>query len=101
MLDIELDQAVALIAAAPAKRASNKKVLKDLGEHPEDKKALRVMDGRYGPYVNHGRVNATLPKDQEPTEVTLELALELLAAKKSKKKKKKPKAKPKAKAKSK
>ena len=88
VLDIDLAQAVALIAAAPAKRASNKKVLKDLGEHPEDKKQIRVMDGRYGPYVNHGRLNATLPKDQEPTEVTLDLALELLAAKKKSKKKK-------------
>ena len=88
VLDIELDQAVALIAAAPAKRQSNKKVLKDLGEHPDDKKQIRVMDGRYGPYVNHGRLNATLPKDQEPSDVSLELALELLAAKKTSKKKK-------------
>ncbi len=91
VLDIELEEAVALIAAAPAKRQTNKKVLKDLGTHPDDNKLVRVMDGRYGPYVNHGRVNATLPKDQEPTDVTMGLALELLAAKKKSKKKPKKK----------
>ena len=39
------------------------------------------MKGRYGPYVKHDGINATLPKDMKPEEVTLEAALELLAAK--------------------
>ena len=67
-----------------------------------------MRDGRYGPYVNWGKINATLPKDAAPTEVTVEQALELIAAKagSSGKKtkaaaKKSTKSKPKAKAKAK
>ena len=41
--------------------------------------AISVRDGRYGPYVNQGKVNATLPKTAVPADVTLEQALELLA----------------------
>ncbi|HUX91664.1 MAG TPA: type I DNA topoisomerase [Gallionellaceae bacterium] len=73
---IELDRAVALLAEA---RTSNT-VLRELGVHPEDKKPIDVCNGRYGPYVRHGKVNATLPKDVSPDEVTLEEALLLLAA---------------------
>ena len=73
---IELDRAVALLAEA---RTSNT-VLRELGEHPEDKKPVDVCNGRYGPYVRHGKVNATLPKDVKPEEVTLEEALLLIAA---------------------
>jgi len=73
---IELDRAVALLAEA---RTSNT-VLRELGEHPEDKKPVDVCNGRYGPYVRHGKVNATLPKDVSPDEVTLEDALLLIAA---------------------
>jgi DNA topoisomerase-1 len=73
---IELDRAVALLAEA---RTSNT-VLRELGEHPEDKKSVDVCNGRYGPYVRHGKVNATLPKDVTPEEVTLEEALLLIAA---------------------
>ena len=45
------------------------------------------MSGRYGPYVKHGKTNATLPKDLKPEEVTLEQAIELIAAKAKTKKK--------------
>ena len=41
---------------------------------------MTVRDGRYGPYVNHGKINATLPRDMDPQSVTLEAALELIAA---------------------
>ena len=58
-----------------------------------------MRDGRYGPYVNHGKINATLPKDAKPEEVTLEQALELIAAKAAKGPKKKPAAKKTSKAK--
>jgi DNA topoisomerase-1 len=51
-----------------------------LGDHP-DGGTVTVRDGRYGPYVNWGKVNATLPKGKDPASVTLEEALELVAAK--------------------
>lgn len=73
---ITLERAVALLAEA---RTSNT-VLRELGVHPEDNKPIDVCNGRYGPYVRHGKVNATLPKDVTPDEVTLEEALVLLAA---------------------
>ena len=73
---IGLDRAVELLAQA---RTSNT-VLRELGPHPDDQKPVDVCNGRYGPYVRHGKVNATLPKDITPEEVTLEEALALLAA---------------------
>jgi DNA topoisomerase-1 len=100
---VGLNRAVSLIADQAAKKGGSKTVLKELGEHPDDKEPVRVLDGRYGPYVNHKRTNATLPKGTEPESVTLEQALEWIAAKASKKKparktaaKKKPAAKKKA-----
>lgn len=83
---VGLNRAVAAIADAAAKKGGAKTVLKELGEHPDDGAAVRVLDGRYGPYVNHNRTNATLPKGTEPTSVTMEQALEWIAAKASKKK---------------
>ena len=53
---------------------------RSLGEHPSGG-AVTLRAGRYGPYVNHGKVNATLPKDADPTTLNLEGALALLAAK--------------------
>ena len=86
VFSVGLNRAVALIADQAAKKGGAKTVLKDLGAHPDDGEAIRVLDGRYGPYVNHKRTNATLPKGTEPTDVTLEQALEWIAAKAAKKK---------------
>lgn len=76
-------------------------VLKDLGDHPAGDGKIQVLDGRYGPYVTHNKVNATVPKGTEPTELTLDEAVALLAerAAKGPKKKKKAPAKKKAAAK--
>ncbi len=54
--------------------------LKELGEHPEGG-PIQVMPGRYGPYVKWGKVNATIPKETAPEDLTMEQALELIAAK--------------------
>jgi len=59
-------------------------VLRVLGDHPEDKASVEICSGRYGPYVRHGKVNATIPKDFSPDTITLEEALELIAAKSAK-----------------
>ena len=51
-----------------------------VGDHP-DGGAVSVKAGRFGSYVNHGKINATLPKGTDPEKVTLEEAIALLAAK--------------------
>jgi DNA topoisomerase-1 len=53
--------------------------IKSLGPHPSDGQPVNVFSGRYGPYVSHGGVNATI-RDVSPEEVTLEQAIALLAA---------------------
>ena len=56
----------------------------ELGIHPSDEKPITLNDGRYGPYVKHNKINATIPKDEEPDSVTLERALELIVARAAK-----------------
>ncbi|WP_319529040.1 type I DNA topoisomerase [uncultured Cohaesibacter sp.] len=79
---VGLNHAVSLLAEKRANGGARRtaQVLKDLGEHP-DGGPIAVKSGRYGPYVNYGKINATLPKDLKPEEVTLEKALELIAEK--------------------
>ena len=43
--------------------------IKDLGEHPEDKKPVRIMKGQYGPYIKYKSLNATIPEEKDPTEL--------------------------------
>ncbi|MEW6562187.1 MAG: type I DNA topoisomerase [Pseudomonadota bacterium] len=74
---IQLDRAVELLSQAKA----GNQVLRTLGEHPSDQQPVEVCSGRYGPYVRHSKVNATLPKDVSPDDVTLEEALQLIANK--------------------
>jgi DNA topoisomerase-1 len=81
--DIGLDKAVEVLAA-PYARAGSGGSGRELGAHPDDGKAVTVKDGRYGPYVSHGKLNATLPKDITPEGITLDEALGLLAAKAAK-----------------
>ncbi len=89
---IGLNRAVDLIAEKQASRGKRgqQSALKDLGPHPDGDGNILVMDGRYGPYVKFGKVNATLPKEITPETVTLEQAVELIAAKGGAKAKKKP-----------
>ena len=58
--------------------------LKDLGPHPVSGEAIRVLSGRYGPYVNAGKVNANVPKGADPAAMTLEEAVKLLDARAAK-----------------
>lgn len=90
VLEVGLERALELISAAPEKkgRGSSRTVLKELGAHPDDGDPVRVLDGRYGPYVNHKRTNASLPQDADPQEITLEQGLQMLAERKAKGKKK-------------
>jgi DNA topoisomerase-1 len=83
VFEIGVNRAVTVITERKAKgpaRAAGGSVIKELGEHPEDGKAIKVLDGRFGPYVKYDKVNATIPKDENPEELTLERGLELIAA---------------------
>jgi len=78
---VGLNRAVTLIAEKQSKGGrKTAATLKELGDHPTEGGAVTVKDGRYGPYVNHGKVNATLPKDVKPDAITMEQALALIAA---------------------
>ena len=83
VFDVGLNRAVVVLAerrsgagkggrAAPA-------ALKDLGPHPHGGEPIRLLSGRYGPYVSSGGVNANIPKGADPQSVTLEQAIALLA----------------------
>ena len=101
LFDVGLNRAVTLIAdkiANPGRGRTAAKVLKELGAHPENGDPMQVLEGRYGPYVKNGKINATIPKDVAPDAVTAEQAVEWIAEKAAKGPKKKKKAAPKKKA---
>lgn len=100
VFNIGINHAVTLLAEAAAKKGKASEPLKDLGQHPEGEGNILIMDGRYGPYVKYKRINATIPKDKDPMDVTMEEAVELIKARAAKGKKKptKKKAAPKKKA---
>jgi len=79
VLTVGINRAVTLIAEKPKGRGGPEP-LRVLGEHPTDKRPVGVYEGKYGPYVKHGRINATLPRDIGVNDVTLEQAVALLAA---------------------
>lgn len=79
-LDVGLNRAVALLAEAKTRgRGAAATPLKTLGKHPDDDADVNVFEGRYGPYVKHGKINATIPKAKDPQTITLEEALVLIA----------------------
>ena len=92
IFSIGLNRAITLIAEAKPGRMSSS-MIKDLGEHPEDKKPVRVMKGQYGPYIKYKSLNATIPEEKDPTELTMEEALILIEKRKEYDKNKKSKGK--------
>ncbi|MEM9911138.1 MAG: type I DNA topoisomerase [Pseudomonadota bacterium] len=86
---IGMNRAVEELAKKAANRGRGRgaavEPLKALGEHPGEGGPVNVMDGRYGPYVKWGKINATLPKDVEPDQVTMDMAVALIDEKAAKK----------------
>ena len=81
LLAIGINRAVALLAEPTKGRAQTSTPAKEIGNHPEDGKPIKLQAGRFGPYVKWGKVNATVTKAYDPEKLTLEQAVELLAAK--------------------
>ena len=81
IFSIGLNRAITLIAEAKPGRISSS-VIKDLGEHPEDKKPVRIMKGQYGPYVKYKSLNATIPEEKDPNEIIMEDAIILIEKRK-------------------
>ena len=79
VLTLGMNRAMALLAEAGTRQRAAPKQLKELGLHPKDRKPVTLHEGRYGPYVRHGKDNASLRKAQDPEQLTLEQAVELLA----------------------
>jgi len=87
VFEIGLNRAVTLLAekraggGRGARGGASQSALKDLGAHPTTGEAVKVMSGRFGPYVKSGKINATLPRGTDPVELTMDQAVTLLAAK--------------------
>jgi DNA topoisomerase-1 len=99
---VGINRAVTLIAEKKANPRGRRgpEPLKELGANPASGAVIKLMSGRYGPYVTDGSTNATIPNGTDPQSVTLDQALTLIADREAKgggKKKKKPKAAPKEK----
>ncbi|UVC13014.1 type I DNA topoisomerase [Mesorhizobium onobrychidis] len=89
VFSIGLNRAVSVIAEKQLRGPGGRNggtpaALKELGEHPAGGGKIVVRDGKYGPYVNFGKVNATLPKGKDPQSVTIEDAVALIAEKEAK-----------------
>ena len=87
VLTISLNRALELLAEPKKGRASSKskskEALRELGLHPEDDSPVNIYDGPYGPYIKHGKTNASIPEGESVENITLSTAIELLSAKAS------------------
>lgn len=79
VLTVDLGRAVELLKQK--KKGGRSSEIKELGQHPENEQPIRVMDGRYGPYLKYGKKNVSLPKGVKPEDVTLDQAVEIIADK--------------------
>jgi DNA topoisomerase I len=89
VLHIGLNRAVTLLAEAKTGQRRGPQLLRELGQHPEGG-TVGLYRGRFGPYVSHDKVYASLPKGADADKLSLDEAVGLLAAQKAKGKGRKP-----------
>ena len=90
VLTVTLERALALLAEPKAVRGRGKAAaapLRELGAHPEDGEPVNIYDGPYGPYIKHGKVNASLPEGQTVEAIPMDVAVQALIEKAGTKKK--------------
>lgn len=90
-ITLTLTEAEKLLAepkAANRKRTAGGATMKELGNHPDSGKPIKVKNGRFGAYVTDGETNATIPRGTEPSAITLDQALELIKEREGQPKKK-------------
>ena len=81
MRNLTLFEAIAVLAEPRKGRGrSSPQVLAEVGKHPESEALITIRNGRFGPYVTDGVVNASLPKGRDPKNVDMQAALDLIAA---------------------
>ena len=97
LFEIGINRAVTLLANAKPGRLRSSSEIKTLGEHPDDKKPIKVMKGKFGPYIKYKTINATIPDQFDPENISMDEAIDLIERKlekdgnsKKKKMKKKP-----------
>jgi DNA topoisomerase-1 len=81
-VDVTFEQAMELLRQPKTRgrgAARTQTTLKELGPHPEKNVPVKVLTGRYGPYVTDGELNATVPRGVDPLELTMDQAVTLLA----------------------
>ncbi len=89
VFEVGLNRAVTVLAekrsgAGRGRGRAEPTALKDLGVHPTSGKPVRILEGRYGPYIKHEDTNANVPKGSDPQSLTLEAAVLLLAEREAK-----------------
>jgi len=82
IFSIGIDRALTLIADAKPSRTSSS-IIKDLGEHPKDNKPVRIMKGRFGPYIKYKSLNSKIPEEKDPSEITMDEAVIMIEKRKT------------------
>jgi DNA topoisomerase-1 len=77
VLSVQLEDAVEMLK--DVKKRGQTPPIREIGPHPDDQAPVQIFDGKFGPYVKHGAVNATIPKERDPQTLTMEEAVTLLA----------------------
>src|SRR5699024_4491443 len=81
VVDGELDRDGELREQKKHKNPRKRNVIRELGDPPDNGKNVRVMRGRYGPYIKYGKPNISVPNDFDPEEVSMDIAVQLITEK--------------------
>ncbi|HNO76618.1 MAG TPA: type I DNA topoisomerase [Phycisphaerae bacterium] len=84
LASVTLAEAIEIFKQPKGRRARGSSIIAELGKHPDSEADVKVKNGRFGPYVTDGEVNATIPKGRDPASISLAEGLELIAAREQK-----------------